>query len=97
MFIGPEKLAEMFNKGSKAGPAINSSVNRCAGCPFAGICTPCKPTVVKSEVSVGVTTGSFSFRPAGEIVRPVTSGETCSQCGKNPTTCLHSARTQQAA
>lgn len=91
MFIGPEKLAEMFGKGS--------NVNRCAGCPFAGMCAPCKPTAVKSEVSVfkpgkpttletkvGVT-GSLSFRPVGEIVRPVSLEKNCSQCGKNPITC----------
>lgn len=112
MLIGPEKLAEIFNRGSKTGPAINSPVNRCAGCPFAGRCTPCKPTSVISEVSVFKSTrlttsenvgtkvgimGSLYFRPIDKTVGPRLPEQTCSQCGKNPNTCPHTERGLRAA
>lgn len=41
-------MAAVERGSFKAGPA-----SRCAGCPFAGLCTPCKPLAVRGEFGSG--------------------------------------------
>lgn len=72
--------------------------SKCAGCRFAGLCTPCRPQTGKlgkakvsvvespkelfSKESPGLREGFFIFGPASEKI--------CSICKEAASTCSHS-------
>ncbi|MDD5415655.1 MAG: hypothetical protein PHE48_01470 [Candidatus Daviesbacteria bacterium] len=76
------------------------------GCPFAGLCTPCRPQGTKTDsiikrpsfegeakeltVDMIAPLGSIPFRLEGSGGHPIRSEKTCSKCGKEVSTCLHS-------
>ncbi len=97
---------EMPERGSfKARPAT-----RCAGCPFAGLCTPCRPqtsgTVLvvrsieellrKQELPRGIIYFSSARQGSGEPLIIRRNEKTCSKCPNNATTCSHQEELQAA-
>ena len=96
----------MRERISRPSGAIGIAVNRCAGCPYAGLCTPCKPGIVEfgknvlsvqnlSEIPANykgrVTFNAVSQRSGESSIIPIrTSEKTCSECHEPASSCPHS-------
>lgn len=82
--------------------AVVEMLERCAGCPFAGLCTPCRPqtefgkvlTVNSIKEVPAKFKGIITFNPvsqgSGEPPTIRTSERICHICKEDTSTCPHS-------
>lgn len=72
-------LEAMDRVSSKAGP-----VSKCAGCPFAGLCTPCKPQSIDSKSLILSDSGFNKLLKEPELPRGRIYFDSSSAKGSEP-------------